>query len=65
MEEIQIEKLDHAVVTIRPNGPVVIQGNFIVIDEDGNTMEKRERLSICRCGMSQKMPVCDGAHKAK
>jgi CDGSH-type Zn-finger protein len=64
MEEIQAEKLDHAIVTIRPNGPLVVQGNFIVIDEEGKEMEKRERLSICRCGASQKLPFCDGAHKS-
>jgi CDGSH-type Zn-finger protein len=64
MEKEETPQLDHAIVTIRPKGPVVISGNFITIDEDGNEIERRERLSICRCGLSQKLPYCDGAHKA-
>ena len=51
------------VVTIRPNGPVVITGNFTISDEEGKELEKRERLSVCRCGLSKNMPFCDGAHK--
>ena len=64
MEKEEAPLLNHALVTLRPKGPVVITGNFISIDEDGNEMERRERLSICRCGLSQKEPFCDGAHKA-
>ena len=64
MYKEETPQLDHAIVTLRPKGPVVISGNFITIDEDGNEIERRERLSICRCGLSQKLPYCDGAHKA-
>ncbi len=63
-EKLEPEKLDHAVIQLKPRGPVTITGNFVVIMEDGTTHEKREKVSICRCGMSQKMPICDGAHKA-
>lgn len=64
MEEIDFEKKDIATIQLKPKGPVTITGNFEVILEDGTTLEKREKISICRCGMSQKMPLCDGAHKA-
>ena len=65
MDELKEEShTEGALFTIRPHGPVVITGNFTVIDEQGKEMEKRERISICRCGHSQKMPICDGAHKA-
>jgi len=64
MEELEIEKKDYATIQLKPRGPVTITGNFEVMLEDGNMLEKREKLSICRCGMSQKMPICDGAHKA-
>ena len=63
-EEIQIEKKDYATIQLKPRGPLTITGSFEVIMEDGQTLEKREKVSICRCGMSQKMPFCDGAHKA-
>lgn len=64
MDQLETEKKDYATVQLKPRGPVTITGNFEVILEDGTVMEKREKLSICRCGMSQKMPICDGAHKA-
>jgi hypothetical protein len=64
MEEYKEELKANALVTLRPGGPVVITGEFVVVDEDGKELEKKERISICRCGLSQKMPFCDGAHKA-
>ncbi len=64
MEELTVEKKDYATIQLKPRGPVTITGNFEVILEDGTKMEKREKVSICRCGMSQTMPICDGAHKA-
>ncbi len=64
MEEYKKELKANALVTLRPRGPVVITGEFVVVDEDGKELEKKERISICRCGLSQKMPFCDGAHKA-
>lgn len=63
-ELLEPEKKDYATIQLKPRGPVTITGSFEVILEDGTVMEKREKVSICRCGMSQKMPICDGAHKA-
>ncbi len=63
-EKLEIEKKDYATIQLKPRGPVTITGSFEVIMEDGSILEKREKVSICRCGMSQKMPICDGAHKA-
>jgi CDGSH-type Zn-finger protein len=64
MEELEPEKKDYATIQLKPRGPVTITGNFEVLLEDGTVLEKREKVSICRCGMSQKMPFCDGTHKA-
>ena len=64
MEELTIEKKDYATIQLKPRGPITVTGNFEVILEDGTKLEKREKVSFCRCGMSQTMPICDGAHKA-
>jgi CDGSH-type Zn-finger protein len=64
MELLEEEKKDKGIIQLKPRGPVSITGNFEVIMEDGTILEKREKVSICRCGMSQKMPFCDGTHKA-
>lgn len=62
--EYSEEKNAKVTVMIKPKGPVTILGDFEAFDEEGNKLEKREKLSICRCGASAKMPYCDGAHKA-
>jgi len=48
-------------VTARPNGPIIIDGNFTFDDGEGN-ITKQTRMSICRCAASTKMPYCDGSH---
>lgn len=58
----QSEK-EKVVVEVVRNGPARVIGNFVYRDGDGNEEEREGRMSICRCGLSQKMPFCDGAHK--
>jgi uncharacterized Fe-S cluster protein YjdI len=50
-------------VKVRPDGPVVITGNFSL--EYGTTRKgiKDGMISICRCGASENMPFCDGKHR--
>lgn len=48
-------------VLAKQNGPLIITGNFIFENEDGGT-EELERLVLCRCGESGKMPLCDASH---
>jgi uncharacterized Fe-S cluster protein YjdI len=50
-------------VKIMVDGPVVMKGNF-TIKYDGNEKEVRNSLiSICRCGISDHQPFCDGQHR--
>ena len=51
-------------VTLRPRGPLVIAGDFEVVDEEGKILDSKPQMSFCRCGLSQKLPFCDGTHKA-
>ena len=30
---------------------------------DPKTLDPERKLAICACGLSQKFPLCDGAHK--
>lgn len=52
-------------VILRPRGPVTIKGNIKIIDEDGKEILDKTIVSICRCGLSQNLPYCDGAHKGQ
>jgi|APTNR8051073442_1049403.scaffolds.fasta_scaffold112184_2 CDGSH-type Zn-finger protein len=63
MDSFTEDKSAACVITLKARGPVAITGDFVIIDEDGNELPKKEKISICRCGMSKILPICDGAHK--
>lgn len=48
-------------ILAKANGPLIVTGKFIFEDEDGSQKEL-ERLVLCRCGASGKMPLCDASH---
>lgn len=52
-------------LTINSNGSVKIEGDFEIVDRNGGQYELagRDIVSICRCGLSQNKPFCDGSHK--
>ena len=52
-------------VVLMPDGPVVLKGAISVKMDDGSIVKKKGVVSICRCGLSKKMPWCDGAHFKK
>jgi CDGSH-type Zn-finger protein len=52
-------------ITPYRNGPYLVRGPFVMVDQDGNEVEiKRPIVALCRCGKSQIRPFCDGTHKA-
>jgi CDGSH-type Zn-finger protein len=52
-------------VTIFNNGPLRIEGDFEIVDQEGNKfgLGGRTAVSVCRCGHSGNQPFCDGTHK--
>ena len=51
-------------VIIRNNGPVRLEGEFTIQDQNGNLfgLAGRTAISLCRCGHSANKPFCDGSH---
>ncbi|MBI9069847.1 MAG: CDGSH iron-sulfur domain-containing protein [Salinivirgaceae bacterium] len=49
-------------VTAIANGPLMIEGNFIVKGVDGNLLASADKMFLCRCGKSNNKPFCDGSH---
>jgi CDGSH-type Zn-finger protein len=53
-------------IRLRPNGPLVIEGPFTLVDDEGNEFTlptEKPLVALCRCGRSSKRPFCDGTHK--
>jgi len=51
-------------LTVNNNGSLKVDGDFELLDRDGNPYDLGGRtiISICRCGLSKNKPFCDGAH---
>jgi CDGSH-type Zn-finger protein len=39
-----------------------VRGGIRVESEDGTPYERRNRMTLCRCGKSANMPFCNGSH---
>lgn len=48
-------------IKLRPNGPLLVEGDFMLVDENGNEF-KPLKPALCRCGGSTTKPYCDGTH---
>lgn len=44
------------------SGPIWVRGGIEVVSADGSAYEVRNRVTLCRCGMSKNKPFCDGRH---
>ncbi|MDW5563863.1 MAG: CDGSH iron-sulfur domain-containing protein [Methanomassiliicoccus sp.] len=44
------------------SGPLWVKGGVIIEGADGEPYIVRNRVALCRCGQSKRMPLCDGTH---
>lgn len=49
-------------IAVVPNGPLWVRGGIPIEAFDGYVYEVRNRVTLCRCGMSKNKPFCDGTH---
>ncbi len=49
-------------ITVRPNGPLRVEGHIILKDADGKEWDLtgKPAISLCRCGASEKRPSAMG-----
>lgn len=52
-------------ITVRDDGPLRVEGPVVLVDAEGNEYESKAAFSLCRCGLSDNKPYCDGSHKGK
>jgi len=43
-------------------GPILVRGGIPIEATDGTVYEKRNRVTLCRCGRSGNKPFCDSSH---
>ncbi len=53
-----------AKVSVFNNGPLRIEGDFTMVDAEGKEfgLGGRTTIGLCRCGLSENKPFCDGSH---
>ena len=52
-------------ITVCPDGPLLVRGADAVRDSDGELHPTtRPVVAVCTCDKSQRLPWCDGTHKA-
>ena len=58
---------DKTRITVEKDGPLNCQGQITVIDDQESDvlLPDADHFTLCRCGGSKKIPVCDGSHQEK
>jgi CDGSH-type Zn-finger protein len=62
------ETIPTVTITLRPAGPIVIEGPVVIRNNAGDVIEPPAtkipgQIKLCGCGFSKNRPFCDGSHK--
>ncbi len=49
-------------IAVTDDGPLFVTGSVRIERADGEELEPRPRVTLCRCGASGNKPLCDGSH---
>jgi CDGSH-type Zn-finger protein len=49
-------------IKVMDKGPLFVSGDVEVVDAEGNRFESKDKFALCRCGLSNNKPFCDGTH---
>jgi uncharacterized Fe-S cluster protein YjdI len=50
-------------ISLIKNGPILVDGDFKIVDSTGAELKSKLMTSFCRCGHSKSQPYCDGSHR--
>ncbi|MFI5253354.1 MAG: CDGSH iron-sulfur domain-containing protein [Bacteroidota bacterium] len=52
-------------VQIKNNSSIKIEGDFELVDQNGNKFDLagKKSVSLCRCGYTKDKPFCDKSHR--
>jgi CDGSH-type Zn-finger protein len=63
LDGADVEQLLPEAIAVTDDGPLWVTGGVEVALADGESLETRNRVTLCRCGASANKPLCDGSHK--
>ena len=61
--EDDIEPQYGLAINVTADGPLFVTGGLPIERSDGQPLEPRNRVVLCRCGASAIKPLCDGSHR--
>jgi len=53
-----------ASIRVMKDGPLLVEGSCLLLDQEGNASARKTPFALCRCGRSRKKPFCDGTHSS-
>lgn len=56
------EQQPAATIRLSKNGPLLVDGSFALIDENGAAISNKGKAALCACGATSNFPFCDGSH---
>jgi CDGSH-type Zn-finger protein len=61
-------EFEHSIAVIEEpqrgySGPLWVRGCILIEAANGTPYEIRNRVTLCRCGISSNKPFCDGSHR--
>jgi len=62
-EEKQVLENQKIKIEILLNGPILVQGDFMLKHGEEEKNNTKPTTFLCRCGASKNKPYCDGSHK--
>jgi uncharacterized Fe-S cluster protein YjdI len=51
------------IIEILPDGPIICKNSVTINHSDGTKEIRTGVTALCRCGLSENKPFCDGSHK--
>lgn len=62
MEQEQKTAQDAIDIIVKPFGQILVTAKMNIHKPDG-TVDVKEKVSFCGCGLSKNKPYCDASHK--
>lgn len=63
LPEISENKHGRIILKLMENGPVLVEGSYILESTAIGSHYSDKNIALCRCGGSSNKPFCDGTHK--